>query len=199
MDSLLEHAKALFIDRQRIALSALIISAATTFYVFYSPGIIGLMPEPPEWFPSGASLGFEVIASFNTIGFFLAFSIMVFFYGLWQWAFLPAPAYDYTIMVLKGILGSKARISYSFGKRFRINMPDGTQFFITCKIKEPGSDEWFSYRLISTPINNPRLRNIALRHGIGVKENRLTTWVSNDELHSMIIQFLKALDLSHVS
>ncbi len=193
MDRLLEHAKALFIDRQRIALSALIISVATTFYVFYSPGIIGLMPAPPEWFPDGASLGFEVIASFNTIGFFLAFSIMVFFYALWQWAFLPAPAYDYTMMILRGILGPKAKISYSFGKRFRIILPDGTQFFITCRIKEPGSDEWFSYRLISTPIANPKLQNIALHHGISVKEDRLTTWISNDELHSMMILFLKAL------
>ena len=196
MDRLLEHAKALFIDRQRIALSTLLVGVATTLYIFYSPEIIGIMPEPPPVFSDGASQGFQVIISFNTIGFFLAFSIMVFLYSFWQWLFLPGPAHDYTINVLRGVLGSRTRIAHKIAKRFRVFLDDSIYFDVKCRIKEYGSDEWFVYRLVSQPLQTSDLSRIALLHGLAVTDNRLATWASNDEFHGKLIQFLRAINLA---
>ncbi|MDF1540428.1 MAG: hypothetical protein P1Q69_16150 [Candidatus Thorarchaeota archaeon] len=193
MDRLLIRAKGLYADRQRIALATLSIVFTVTFYVFYSPGIYIITEGIVTAAPYGSVQGFEIVYSFNTIGFYLAFSILVFAYAFWSWAFLPTPAVSYTMGVLRGIFGSKTRISHSFGKRFKVLLSDELWVQITCKIKGHGPEEWFLYRLESSTISNPNLENVALRHGMSVSENKLVTWVSNEELHSRTMLMSQAI------
>lgn len=193
MDSLLIRAKGLYIDRQRIALATLSIVFTITFYVFYSPGIYTIVDGVPQAAPYGLVQGFEIVYSFNTVGFFLAFSIMVFAYAFWSWAFLPTPAVSYTMGVLKGIAGPNTKIVHPFGKKFRIYFGQEEWVDVRCRIKGNGPEEWFLYRLESSRIYNPNLENIALRHGMSVSDDRFVTWVSNDELHSRTILMSKAI------
>ncbi|MFX0108201.1 MAG: hypothetical protein ACFE7R_07950 [Candidatus Hodarchaeota archaeon] len=198
MDHLLKKAKALYQDRQRIAFSTLLVVFAITFYLFYSPGIYTLA-EPPRWFPSGWTAGLEVVASYNTIGFFLAFALMVFAYGFWSWAFLPTPASLYTVSVLQGILGSRAEIRQIIGKRFRAILASGAHIDIVCRVKEQSNGEWFVYRLASSPVEKSDAENIALRHGMSLRNHRFTTSVGNTELHSRTLLLAKALTLAEAA
>ncbi|TFG09962.1 hypothetical protein EU538_03410 [Candidatus Thorarchaeota archaeon] len=196
MDVRLQNARSLYDERSKIALAAFIAIFAVTCYLFYSPGIYTIGIEPPEGIPSGWVRGFEVVYSFNTAGFILAVSLMVFVYGFWQWAFLPAPAATYTMAVLEGLYGSRAIIERLIGKRFRIKTGKGSHIDITCRIKESGTDQWFTYEAKSSRIRNPRLENLALRHGMHVKNDRITSWMGNDELHSRLILMSRAMRLA---
>jgi len=196
MDRLLEHAKSLYADRQRVALAAMMIAFSVTLYLFYSPGIYAIPAEPPIQLPPGWVQGFEIVYSFNTVGFFLAFAVMVFMYAFWSWAFLPTPAVNYTSAVLRGIFGPRSPIAQSIGKRFRVVLNEKTWIDLTCHIKEQGSGAWFVYKLTSSPLRTSHLEEIALRHGFGTKDGRLTTWVSSDELHSRSILLAKAMALA---
>ncbi|UCE09332.1 MAG: hypothetical protein JSW61_10170 [Candidatus Thorarchaeota archaeon] len=195
MDRLLKRAQGLYLDRQRIALSAFMVVFVVTLYMFYSPGIVGIA-EPPEWFPPGWSEGLEVVASFNTVGFLLAFAVMVFAYGFWQWAFLPTPAVSYTRTVLAGIFGRGAKVTQTIGKRFRVFLDGDAYVDVTCRIRGQGSGNWFAYRLTSSPISRTDAEDIALRHGMSVKKGRFTTWISNEELHSRTLLLAKAMYLA---
>lgn len=193
-DMLLKQARALYKDRLRIALAALIIVFSITFYLFYTPEIITLGAVPPDGaIPIGWTRGFEVVASMNTIGFFATITIMALIFRFWSWAFLPGPASTYTLAVLEGILGARVSIRHSFGKKFRVTLENGMQFDVNCRIKDKDADEWFAYRLTSGQLHCGQLRNIALRHGFGVKNNRLVANVSNDELHHRTFLLTKAM------
>ena len=197
-DTLLKQARALYKDRLRIALAALIIVFSITFYLFYSPEIISLGATPPASIVFGGwTQGFEVVASVNTIGFFSAVVLMALIFRFWSWAFLPGPALTYTLAVLEGIFSSKVTIKHSFGKRFKVTLENGLQFDVNCKIKEKDSGEWFVYRLMSTQLQCNQLRNIALRHGFGVKNDRIVANVSNDELHHRTLLLTKAMMLAN--
>jgi len=199
-DILLKQARALYKDRLRIALAAFIFVFAITFYLFYSPEIITLGAVPPSAVtPNGWTQGFAVVASVNTIGFFSAIALMTLIFRFWSWAFLPGPASTFTLAVLRGILGSQTTIKPSLGKRFRVTLDNGLQFDVNCRIKEKDSGEWFAYRLVSTKWQSDELRNIALRHGFGVKDNRLVANVSNDELHLRTFLLTKAIILLGLS
>ena len=196
-DTLLKQARALYKDRLRIALAAFIIVFAISFYLFYSPEIISLGTVPPVGnIPAGWTTGFAVVASVNTIGFFLAVAIMVLIFRFWSWAFLPGPASTFTLAILKGILGSKITIKHTLGKRFRVTLENGLHFDVNCRIKEKDTGEWFVYRLVSEQLQSDKLRNIALRHGFGVKNNCLVANVSNDELHHRTFLLTKAMMLA---
>jgi hypothetical protein len=195
MDRLLMQAKGLYADRQRIALAALFIVFSITLFLFYSPGIYGFGVEPPDWFPVGWSQGLEVVVSFNTVAFFLAFSLMVFAYGFWSWAFLPSPASSYTIGVLKGIFGPEARIKQKIGKQFRVILSDERFIDITCRVRGAGNGDWFIYHIASSQLGNGTLKDIALRHGLSLKRGRLTSWIGNEELHSRTLLLAKAMTL----
>jgi hypothetical protein len=166
-----------------------------TFYVFYSPGIYTLVEGTPEPISYGSVQGIEFVYSFNTIGFFLAFSVMIFAYALWSWAFLPTPALSYTLGVLKGIFGPEVQIRHRIGKRFTITLDSGIDVNIKCRIKGEGPEEWFIYRLESSKFENQDLKDVALRHGMSVSDGRLVTWVSNDELHSRILLMGSAISM----
>ncbi|MGY5878895.1 MAG: hypothetical protein RTV31_01535 [Candidatus Thorarchaeota archaeon] len=195
-DTLLKQARALYKDRLRIALAAFILVFAITFYLFYSPEIISLGAVPPDTVDSGGwTQGFAVVASVNTVGFFSAIVLMALIFRFWSWAFLPGPASTFTLAVLRGILGSQSTIRHTFGKRFRVTLENGLQFDVNCRIKEKDTGEWFAYRLVSTQLHCDKLRNIALRHGFGVKDNRLVASVSNDELHHRTFLLTKAMML----
>ncbi len=195
MDRLLVQAKGLYKDRQRIALATIMIIFTLTFYVFYSPGIYGLGTEAPSWFPSGWAQGLEVVYSFNTVGFFLAFALMVFAYAFWSWAFLPTPAVAYTMGVFKGIFGRSVKIKQAIGKRFKILLDDGNQIQITCRLRGNGTSDWFVYRLESSVIEGKNTESIALRHGMSTKKGRFVTWVGNDELHGRMLLLAKAISI----
>jgi len=196
-DTRLKQARALYKDRLRIALAAFIIVFAITFYLFYSPEIISLGIEPPEDpVSSGWTQGFAVVASVNTIGFFSAIALMALIFRFWSWAFLPGPASTFTLAILRGILGSQTTIRHTLGKRFRVTLENGLQFDVNCRIKAKDTGEWFAYRLVSTQLQCDSLRNIALRHGFGVKDNRLVANVSNDELHHRTFLLTKAMMLA---
>jgi hypothetical protein len=195
VDNLLVRAKGLYIDRQRIALATIMIVFTVTFYVFYSPGIYTLGEDSTGPITYGSVQGIEFVYSFNTIGFFLAFSVMVFAYALWSWAFLPTPALSYTLGVLKGIFGSKVKIHHKIGKRFTITLESGVELNIKCRIKGHGVEEWFIYRLESSIFRDSNLEDIALRHGMSVSEGRLVTWVTNDELHSRTMLMGSAISM----
>ncbi len=196
MDNLLLHAKGLFKERQRIALATLLIIFTFTFYIFYSQNIYGIVTVPPDWVPPGWAQGFEVMYSFNTIGFILALAIMVFMYAFWSWAFLPAPAVYYTLGVIRGIFGSDVEIKQTIGKRFRILLENGKEVYIKCRIKEYGSGEWFVYRLISSRIDAANIEEIALRHGMSVDKGRFISWVGNEELYGRMLLMARAMKIA---
>ncbi len=196
MDHLLENAKSLYRERQKIALATLLVVFSAALYIFYSPDIYEIESLPQEWFPPGWSQGFEVVYSFNTIGFIVAFALMIFGYAFWTWAFLPTPAANYTDAVLNGVFGPYAKISHSIGKRFKVEIGEGKEINITCRIKEQGSDEWFVYRLESPYLHHPDLKNIALRHGMSEKDGKLVTWISNDELHGRSVLMARAVSIA---
>ncbi|MFW9976117.1 MAG: hypothetical protein ACFFDQ_12675 [Candidatus Thorarchaeota archaeon] len=190
-NELLLEARALYKDRIRIALSAFIIVFSITFFVYYTTGIAGLgtITTPPE----GVAQGLLVVAAFNNVGLIIAVVLMVLAFRFWSWAFLPGPASLFTMSVLRGILGPKTIIKQSIGKRFEVTLETGLSFKINCYIQEKGTDDWFSYRLISEKLRNENLRNIALRHGFAVKDNRFQASISNDELHHRTLLMAKAI------
>ncbi|MHA1926055.1 MAG: hypothetical protein ACW974_09080 [Candidatus Thorarchaeota archaeon] len=190
MDQLLTKARALYKEREKIAISALLIAGTVAFYLFYSPGIFDL--APPDWFPGGWIQGFEVVASFNTIGFILALGLMVLFYSFWTWAFLPRPAVIFTMGVLRGILGPDVIIGQSIGKKFRVMLEGGSHIDMSCRIKGPGND-WFDYRLASSKLEGKNLDSIAFRHGMSFQDGRFTSHVSSEELHSRTLLLVKAM------
>ena len=190
-NNLLREAKALYKDRIRIILSTLIIMFSITFFLYYTSGLAGLSPNgsrSPGWL-----LGLEVVASFNNVGLIIAIGLLVVVFRFWSWAFLPGPASTYTLAVLRGILGSKVVVKQTIGKRFKVILENGVSFRISCQIKEKGSNEWFSYRLVSSEIQHSDLKNIGLRHGFAVADNRLVASVSNDELHHRTLLLTKSL------
>jgi hypothetical protein len=191
MDKLLQEARALYKDRIRIVLSALIIVFSITFFLYYTSGLAGLGPIPPDY--QGIAQGFQVMASFNNVGLIVAVGLLVVVYKFWSWAFLPGPATLYTLSVLRGILGSKVVVKQTIGKRFKVTLENGLTFGVSCQIRIEGTEEWFSYRLVSAEIENNDLRNIALRHGFSTKENRIVGNVSNDELHHRTLLLAKAM------
>ena len=193
MDQLLTKARALYKEREKIAFAALLIVGTVAFYLFYSPGIIDL--APPDWFPRFGIQGFEVVASYNTIGFLLALSLMAFAYSFWTWAFLPSPAAIYTKGVLRGILGPDAIIKQSIGKKFRVILEGGSHIDVNCRIKGPGGN-WFHYQLTSSRLEGDNLGIIALRHGMSLQDARFTSHVSSEELHSRTLLFTKAMMLA---
>jgi hypothetical protein len=190
MDELLTSARALYKEREKIAISALLIVGAVAFYLFYSPGIFDL--APPDSFSHGWIQGFEVIASYNTIGFFLALCLMILAYSFWTWAFLPSPAALYTEGVLRGILGLDVTIKQSIGKKFRVLLEGDRYINVSCRIKGTDGD-WFNYRLTSSKLQVDNLEAIALRHGMSVRNSCLTSHVSCEELHSRTLLLAKAM------
>ncbi|MHA2003586.1 MAG: hypothetical protein ACW960_05700 [Candidatus Thorarchaeota archaeon] len=196
MDQLLRKAGALYKEREKIAVSALLIAGTVAFYLFYSPGIFDL--APPDWFPRGWIQGFEVVASFNTIGFILALALMVLAYSFWTWAFLPSPAAIYTMGVLRGILGPDAIIKQTIGKKFRVMLESGSHVDVSCRIKGPGGD-WFHYQLTSSKMEGENLESIAFRHGMSFQDGYFTSHVSSEELHSRTLLLAKAMMLAGVN
>jgi hypothetical protein len=196
-DIRLKHARALYRDRLRIVLSAFIIVFAATFYFFYSPAISAIGLNPPEDFSHGIVQGLAVVASFNTVGFLISVFFMAAVFRFWSWAFLPGPASTFTLAVLEGILGPKAVIRQRIGKRFRVTLENGSRFDVVCKTKQRGTEDWFNYRLITSPLTGRNLRSIALRHGLALKENRFVTTVSSGELHQRTLLLTKAMMMSH--
>ena len=195
MDYHLKKARALYKDRERIALSAFLVVAAIAFYLFYSSGI-DVLPPIPILFPEGVASGIAVFASFNTLGFLLSLALMLLAYGVWSWAFLPNPAVIYTMGVLKGIFGSKAEIKHSIGRRFRVFLDGGLHIDIECKIKDPDTGEWFLYRLASSLLEADNLTDVALRTGMSVSKGRFESWVSNDEFHHRLLLMAKAMSMA---
>ncbi len=196
-NELLLEAKALYKDRIRIALSAFIIVFSITFFVYYTTGIAGLGTITPP--PDGVAQGLLVVAAFNNVGLIIAVVLMVLAFRFWSWAFLPGPASLFTTSVLRGILGPKTIIKQSIGKRFEVILENGSSFKINCYIQEKETDDWFSYRLISSKLRNGNLRNIALRHGFAIKDNRFMASISNDELHHRTLLMAKAMMIADSS
>ncbi|MFW9870975.1 MAG: hypothetical protein ACFFFO_03025 [Candidatus Thorarchaeota archaeon] len=196
-NKLLLEAQALYKDRIRIALSALIIVFSITFFLYYTSGIAGLGPVglPDE----GITAGLQIVASFNNLGLIIAVGLLVVVFKFWSWAFLPGPASLYTLSILRGILGSKAVVKQTIGKRFNVTLENGSSFKVSCQIKEKGTDEWFTYRLVSSEIQNSGFRDIALRHGFAAKDNRFVASVSYDELHHRTLLLTKALMIASES
>jgi hypothetical protein len=196
-DIRLKHARALYRDRLRIVLSAFIIVFAATFYFFYSPAISAIGIDPSNDISHGIIQGLAVVASFNTVGFLISILLMAMVFRFWSWAFLPGPASTFTLAVLEGILGPKTVIKQTIGKRFRVTLENDLRFDVICKTKERGTEDWFNYRLITSPLTGNDLRNIALRHGLAFKENRFVTTVSSEELHQRTFLLTKAMMMIH--
>jgi hypothetical protein len=195
MDRLLEHARALYLDRRRIALAAMVVIFSVTFYLFYSPGIYSIPSEPPV-LPPGWVQGFRIVYSFNTVGFFLAISIIVFVYTFWCWAFLPIPAANYTLAVLRGVFGPSPRISQRIGGRFKVSITQKMWMELACRVKEQGSGMWFVYKMTSSPISTPHVGDIAVRHGMSASNGRFNAWVNSGELHQRTILMVRAMLLA---
>jgi hypothetical protein len=193
-NELLLEAKALYKDRIRIALSAFIIIFSISFFVYYTSGITGLGETQPS---TGWTQSLQVVAAFNNVGLIIAVALMILAFRFWSWAFLPGPASLFTMSILRGILGPNAIIRQTIGKRFRVTLENGLSFNVNCYVQEKGTDEWFTYRLISSELHNDDLRNIALRHGFSLKESRFVASVSNDELHHRTILLTKAMMIAN--
>jgi len=173
----------------------MIVIFSVMFYLFYSPGIYAI-PSEPLVLPPGWVQGFRIVYSFNTVGFLLALSVMVFVYAFWCWAFLPIPAVNYTLAVLRGVFGPGAEISQRIGRRFRVSLAQTTWIDMACRIKEQASGIWFLYRLTSSPMSGPHLEDIAMRHGLSSKDGCFDAWVTSDELHQRSILMVRAISLS---
>ncbi|MFW9834227.1 MAG: hypothetical protein ACFFEK_09550 [Candidatus Thorarchaeota archaeon] len=193
-NELLLEAKALYKDRIRIALSAIIIVFSITFFVYYTSGITEFGESQPS---TGWTQSLQVVAAFNNVGLIIAVALMVLAFRFWSWAFLPGPASLFTMSILRGILGPHAIIRQTIGKRFRITLENGLSFNVNCNVQEKGTDEWFTYRLISSDLRNGNLRDIALRHGFSLKGSRFVASVSNDELHHRTILLTKAMMIAN--
>jgi hypothetical protein len=193
MDCLLKDAQSLYISRQRISIATLMIILTVVLYSFYSPGIYGFGATPPEWFPVGWTETFEVVVSLNTVAFFLAFSLIVFAYGLWSWAFFPGPAVSYTVAALRGFFGQNVKIKHSIGKRFRVFLESGRHIDVRCRIKEARSKDWLVYQFTSCHLTGNNLHSVAMRHGMSSKDGRFTTWIGHDELHHRALLMAKAM------
>jgi hypothetical protein len=196
-DVLLKQARALYKDRLRIALTTVLIVFTVTFYLFFNPTITGYGQTPPNDYSHGFTQGLEVAASFNIIGFLISVFLMALVFRFWSWAFLPGPATTFTLAVLQGILGPKGKIKQALGKRFKITLENGMQFNVSCKTKDRGSDEWFSYRLVTSPLKGKTLREIALRHGFTLKNNKFVATVSSEELHQRTFLLTKAMMIAN--
>ncbi|MFW9798368.1 MAG: hypothetical protein ACFFE2_15120 [Candidatus Thorarchaeota archaeon] len=192
-NELLLEAKALYKDRIRIALSAFIIVFSITFFVYYTTGIAGLGE-----FTSGTgwTQSLRVVAAFNNIGLITAVALMIIAFRFWSWAFLPGPASLFTTSVLRGILGPNVTIKQSIGKRFKVTLENGLSFNISCYVQEKGTEDWFSFRLVSSELKNGNLKDVALRHGFALKEGRFVANVSNDELHHRTLLLAKAMSIA---
>ncbi|MHA1770469.1 MAG: hypothetical protein ACTSYL_12160 [Candidatus Thorarchaeota archaeon] len=195
MNTLLKQAQALYYDRQKIAVATMLVALTATLYVLYNAPILWIGPAPNVPIPSGWVAGFETVASFNTVGLFLAVSIMIFFYAFWTWAYLPNPATVYTRAVIRGVLGEDVEIQQMIGRRFRVRFGDGTNINIRCRTRD-SSGEWFVYNLESSPIDDKRLEEIALRHGMHTNKGKFSTWVSSEELHSRLLLLTKAIQIT---
>ena len=196
-NELLLEAKALYKDRIRIALSAFIILFSITFFVYYTSGIADLGDTSIT--EIGWTRSLQVVATFNNIGLIIAVSLLVLAFRFWSWAFLPGPASLFTTSVLRGILGPRVKITQAIGKRFNVMLDNGLMFTLSCQIQEKGTDDWFSYRLISSEIQNGNLRNLALRHGFSLEGNHFVASVSNDELHHRTVLLTKAMMIANSS
>ena len=192
-NELLLEAKALYKDRIRIALSAFIIVFSITFFVYYTSGLAGLGTTSGG---TGWTQGLQVVAAFNNVGLILAVALMVLAFRFWSWAFLPGPASLFTTSVLRGILGPSVVIKQSIGKRFKVILDNDLFFNVSCYVQEKGTDDWFSYRLVSSELQNGNLRDVALRHGFALKGNRFVASVSNDELHHRTLLLTKAMSIA---
>jgi len=190
-DDLLKQARALYKDRLRIALSAMLIVFTTTCYVFYNLALRGT--DVPDGSVGGSTQGFQAAVSFNTIGFTISILLMALVFRFWSWAFLPGPAAIFTLGVLEGILGPKVTIEQVIGKRFNVTLENGMQFEVSCRTRNRGTDEWFSYRLVTSPLEGNGLREVALRHGFALKNDRFVATVSSDELHQRTFLLTKAM------
>jgi hypothetical protein len=193
MDCLLKHAQNLYISRHRAIIVTLTIIFTIMFYSFYSIGLHGFGATPPEWFPAGWIEIFEIVASLNTVAFFLSFSLIVFAYGLWSWLFFPSPAVSYTKDTFRGLFGQDVKIKQRIGKRFRVFLESGSHIDVRCRIKEASSGDWFVYRFTSCSLTGNNLYSIALRHGMSSKNGRFTTWIGHDELHHRALLMAKAM------
>ena len=188
-NKLLQEARALYKDRIRIVLSALIIVFSISFFLYYTSGLSGLIGSSEP----GATSSLYMVTSFNNVGLIVAVGLLVVVFKFWSWAFLPGPASLYTLSVLRGILGSKTVVKQTIGKRFKVALDNGMTFGVSCQIKVKGTEEWFSYRLVSSEIQHNDLRNIALRHGFSTRDSRIVGSVSNDELHHRTLLLTKAM------
>jgi hypothetical protein len=193
MDQLLRRAKGLYIDRQRIALASMMIIFSISIILFYYLKIFSSFAQPPLEFPIEGVSGFQTVFILNTIGLVVVCILMALGYFFWSWAFLPSPATIYTMGILQGLFGPNAKIKRRIGKRFRISIDENKHIDVLCKIKDRNSDEWFMYHFLSSSVKGEDLKNIALRHGMTVQNNRFSTWVSSDELHHRLILLVKAL------
>ena len=140
-----------------------------------------------------------MVAAFNTVGLLIAVALMIVSFRFWSWAFLPGPASLFTLSVLRGILGPDAIIKQNIGKRFKITLDNSLSFTISCYIQEKETDDWFTYRLASSELQNGDLRNVALRHGFSLKDSRFVANVSNDELHHRTLLLAKAMMIAGAS
>ena len=193
MDCLLKHARGLYINMQRITITSLMVIFIVAFYSLYSIGIYGIGATPPDWFPAAWMEIFDIVASLNTVAFFLAFSLIVFAYGLWSWAFFPSPAVSYTQASLRGLFGQNVRVKQNIGKRFRVFLEGGKHIDIRCRIREASSGDWFVYRFTSCPLTGNSLHSVALRHGMSSRKGRFTTTIGHDELHHRGLLMAKAM------
>ena len=193
MDCLLKDAQGVYMSRQKITVAMLMIIFTVVLYGLYSPGIYGFGAKPPEWFPADWTEIFDVVASLNTVAFFLAFSFIIFAYGLWSWTYFPSPAVSYTVTSLKGLFGQNVRIKQSIGKRFRIFLESGRHIDVRCRINKASSEDWLVYRFTSCPLTGNNLHNVAMRHGMSSKDGRFSTWIGHDELHHRALLMAKAM------
>lgn len=193
MDCLLKHARVLYITTQRMTIASLMIIFIVAFHILYSMAIYGIGATPPEWFPVGWTGIFDMVVSLNTVAFFLAFSLIVFAYGLWSWAFFPSPAVSYTMAGLQGLFGQNVRIKQNIGKRFRVFLESGKHIDVRFRIREASSGDWFVYRFTSCPLTGNSLHSVALRHGMSSRKGRFITTIGHDELHHRGLLMAKAM------
>ncbi len=193
MDRLLRYAQALYRDRSRLANATVLIVIGGAFYMAYGSVVLPLFFMPIEIEHDGWVQGIQFIYSYNTLAFIIAVLAILVIHALWTWAFLPSPAVIFVQGILRGVFGQSIPIARHIGGRFRVQFVRDTYVDVACRIHDYGSDEWFTFRLRSSPFVGMGVEEVALRHGLSYSHHRLMTRATSDELYGRTLIFARAM------
>ncbi|MEM2142673.1 MAG: hypothetical protein QXS20_04755 [Candidatus Thorarchaeota archaeon] len=194
MDERLEISLALYRERVKIVVSSLVAISAVAAYLSFSPLVQDLLSvAPPMWAGEGWVLGNTVFYGSATLLFVVTTVVVALVLFAWLRCSLPYPLANYILEVLNFAFGFHAVVFRRFGGRFRTVLPDHVQLDILCKFSNRGREDGLCFQVSVSPIEASNLEEIAMRHGLHVRDHKLGMTASADEFRSRTILLAAAL------